>query len=362
MSGCLSLSLSVWLSLLLPLCMSVCLPLPLYMSVCLPLTLPLCMSGCLLCPLPGCFCTDHAPYLNYLGEMLSTMTGLLLSAFCLLVNDQRVQLGMYEDSFDDQYVGCLDKMEAQAPDILRKERQKNMEFDNAWKNASETWLGKKSFMKTLPKGFNDEHGIALFVYSNMDIPVYKQLNRAIREYGMAPQSFMYYSLHFYLTRALTLLRAGCDGKPWSTYRGANRILFEPPPEPQHHIRLSQFASSSTDIKQAEQFGNASFFNITTCFGAEIHNFSYFPAQKEVLIPVDEVFHVTKYIKEGNRYNLQSTNKRCSFYNCVYLGGTKREICTYNSAPITLTFSEAVTAPLLVGLGIAVSSITMFLNR
>ncbi|XP_063806942.1 ecto-ADP-ribosyltransferase 5-like isoform X2 [Pseudophryne corroboree] len=265
---------------------------------------------------------------------------------------------MYKDSLDDQYVGCLDQMEALAPGLLRKERQKDKELDNAWEEASETWLIKKSSMKTLPEGFKDEHGIALLVYTDMNIPVYKQLNQAVREYGVDPQSFMYHSLHFYLTRALTLLRVGCDGKPWSTYRGASRILFEPPPKPQHHIRLSQFASSSTDIGQAQQFGNASFFNITTCFGADIHNFSYFSHQKEVLIPVDEVFHVSKYIQEGNRFILQSTEKRCSFYNCAYLGGIKRPSCTYNAAPIPGRFSEAVTVPLLVGLGIAVSFMTL----
>ncbi|XP_068122626.1 ecto-ADP-ribosyltransferase 5-like isoform X2 [Hyperolius riggenbachi] len=287
------------------------------------------------------------------------MMPVLVSGFCLYlgllinkqVGGQRVQLGMYENSLDDQYVGCLEKMESLAPGLLKAERQVNVDLDSAWLHANETWLTRKSSIKVLPAGFTDEHGIALLVYTNMNISIYKQLNNAVREYGTDPKAFALHSLHFYLTRALTLLQTRCDGKPWHTYRGSSRIVFEPPPNPGDLIRLSQFASSSTDVKQAELFGTVSFFNITTCFGADIHNFSYFPSQKEVLIPVDEVFHIDKYVKEGNRFVLQSTNKRCSFYNCAYLGGSKRQNCTYNSAPGGLQIINAVTAPLLVGLSI-----------
>ncbi|XP_063806943.1 uncharacterized protein LOC134993401 isoform X3 [Pseudophryne corroboree] len=41
-----------------------------------------------------------------------------------------------------------------------------------------------------------------------------------------------------------------------------------------------------------------------------------------------------------------------------LHGIKRPSCTYNAAPIPGRFSEAVTVPLLVGLGIAVSFMTL----
>lgn len=236
----------------------------------------------------------------------------------------RVQLGIYQDSFDDQYVGCVDKMESLAPDILKEERHTNKKLDAAWLDASEAWPTRKTLIKSLPVGFQDEYGIALLVYSNMTLTVYKQLNRAVREYGTNPSSFAFHALHFYLTRALMLLRSECAEQPWITYRGTSRIVFEPPPNPGDPIRLSQFASSSTDFKEAQQFGNASFFNITTCFGADIQNFSYFPSQEEVLIPVDEVFHITSYIERGNKFVLQSSSRRCSFYNCAYLGGELKE--------------------------------------
>ncbi|XP_077307474.1 ecto-ADP-ribosyltransferase 5-like isoform X1 [Lithobates pipiens] len=288
------------------------------------------------------------------------MTVLLVSGFFLLLTytqvvSLQVQLGIYQDSFDDQYVGCVDKMESLAPDILKEERQTNKELDAAWLDASETWPTRKTLIKSLPAGFKDEYGIALLVYSNLTLTVYKQLNRAVREYGANPSSFAFHALHFYLTRALILLRCECAGQPWLTYRGSSRIVFEPPPNPGDPIRLSQFASSSTDIKEAQKFGNASFFNITTCFGADIQNFSYFPSQKEVLIPVDEVFHITRHIERGNKFVLQSSSRRCSFYNCAYLGGIKRQNCTYNSAPATLKNKNEVTAPLLVGFSIALTS-------
>ncbi|XP_040278599.1 ecto-ADP-ribosyltransferase 5-like [Bufo bufo] len=287
----------------------------------------------------------------------------LLFCFWLafLITDQvfclRAQLEMYEDSLDDQYIGCLDKMESIAPELMKKERELRPDLDVAWNTSSAAWNEKKSSVGHLPDGFKDEYGVALLLYTYMDLQLYKELNRAVREYGQHPNSFMFHSWHFYLTRALSLLRAGCDGNPWSTYRGTSTVQFEPPSDPQATIRLSQFSSSSADIKQAQQFGQASFFNITTCFGADIEKFSHYPSQKEVLIPVDEVFHVTKYIKEGNRLILQTTNRRCSFYNCAYLGGSKRRSCVYNSAPSTVKFYEAVTGPLLVAMCTAIFSVT-----
>ncbi|CAI9576558.1 unnamed protein product [Staurois parvus] len=289
------------------------------------------------------------------------MMALLVSGFFLLlltykqVVSLRVQLGIYQDSFDDQYVGCVDRMESLAPDILKEERQINKALDVAWLDASETWPIRKTLIKSLPAGFKEEYGIALLVYSNMTLPVYKQLNRAVREYGTNSSSFSFHSLHFYLTRALALLRDGCAGQPWLTYRGSSKIMFEPPSNLSDPVRLGQFTSSSTDIKEAQQFGNASFFNITTCFGAAIEKFSYFPSQKEVLIPVDEVFHVVRYIEKGNKFVLQSSSRRCSFYNCAYLGGIKRQHCTYNSAAATLKNSIEVTASLLVVFCIVLTS-------
>ncbi|KAM3936438.1 ecto-ADP-ribosyltransferase 5-like [Leptodactylus fuscus] len=267
----------------------------------------------------------------------------------------RVQLGMYEDSMDDQYVGCLDRMESIAPELLKKEREQMPQLDLAWNISSERWRHEKSSLGRLPDGFRDEYGTALLLYTYMDLPLYKELNNAVREYGRDPDSFKFHSWHFYLTRALSLLRAGCDGKPRTTYRGTRRIQFEPPSDPQAKIRLSQFSSSSADMEQALTFGNSSFFNITTCFGADIEDFSFYPSQKEVLIPVDEVFMVTKYIEEGNRLVLQTTSRRCSYYNCAYLGGIKRPSCVYNSAPAMVRFSEERTAPLLATLSITVMS-------
>ncbi|CAN2390241.1 NAD:arginine ADP-ribosyltransferase, partial [Pristimantis euphronides] len=257
---------------------------------------------------------------------------------------------MYEFSFDDQYVGCVDEMESVAPEILRREREQRPELDAAWRDSSAAWKQKKPQLGRLPEGFRDEYGTALLLYTYMDLPLYKDLNLAVREYGQRPDSFTFHSWHFYLTRALSLLRTGCDGKPRCTYRGTSRVHFEPPSDPQATIRLSQFSSSSADIKQAQQFGGASFFNITTCFGVDIEMFSHYPSQKEVLIPVDEVFHVTDYIKEGNRLVLQTTNSRCSYYNCAYLGGGRRPTCVYNSAPATV-------APLLVVMSITLISAT-----
>ncbi|XP_063813019.1 ecto-ADP-ribosyltransferase 5-like [Pseudophryne corroboree] len=257
---------------------------------------------------------------------------------------------MYEDSFDDQYVGCLNQMEALAPDLLRLERQNDKELDNAWEEASEVWQIVKSSMKTLPEGFKDEHGIALLVY----ITCKTNLVPAVQQYGFAPQSFRYHSLHFYITRAMTLLRAGCDGKPLTTYWGTNTIFFDPPSEPQQNVRLGQIHFTTTDFSLVLNFENVSIFNITTCFGVEVDNFAKIYSKKYVIIPVNEVFHVSRNTEKANNFILQSTEKRCSYYNCAYLGGSKSQICKYRAGPVNGKSSEVATEPLLVGLGIAVN--------
>ncbi|XP_063804826.1 ecto-ADP-ribosyltransferase 5-like, partial [Pseudophryne corroboree] len=258
------------------------------------------------------------------------MTCFQLAAWCLwvlyMVAAQFVQLGMYEDSFDDQYVGCLNQMEALAPDLLRLERQNDKELDNVWEEASEAWQIVKPSMKTLPEGFKDEYGTALLVH----ITGKTNLVPAVQQYGFAPQSFRYHSLQFYVTRAMILLRAGCDGKPLTTYWGTNGFFFDPPPEPQQNVRLGQIPFTATDFSVALHSGHHSFFNITTCFGVEADNFSNIFSNTIVIIPVNEVFNVSRNTEKGNNLILQSTEKRCSYYNCAYLGGRKSQICKYRA--------------------------------
>ncbi|XP_053871924.1 ecto-ADP-ribosyltransferase 5-like isoform X2 [Malaclemys terrapin pileata] len=241
----------------------------------------------------------------------------------------QVELSMMDDAFDDQYIECAEEMDGIAPELLKEEKFMPSVFSRVWENSEQKWeLVKKKI--PLPTGFKDEHGRAIIAYTDDDF--HSELNKAVRENGTSRvhymASFQFKAFHYYLTRALQLLRGRCDVMYKMTlYRGVS-VRF------QHtrsgHIRFGYFASSSFDIGIAKKFGNATLFTIHTCFGAEIRNFSHFQEEEEVLIPVHEIFNVARG-QGSNSFVLRSTNRTCSHFNCAYLGGEKDQSCVYNSA-------------------------------
>ncbi|XP_067424380.1 ecto-ADP-ribosyltransferase 5 isoform X2 [Emydura macquarii macquarii] len=246
-----------------------------------------------------------------------------------------VQLGMAPDSFDDQYASCTEEMETDfAPRLLEKENSRHPLLGAMWGNLSAVWETRKKGL-SLPTGFRDEHGIAILVYTDSSKPLYKQLNKAMREAGASRDNYMsnfhFKALHYYLTRALQLLRADCSQmSKTKLFRGVGSLRFEP--SGSGIFRFGQFTSSSLDLALAQSYGTATFFTLHSCFGVHIEAFSALPAEREVLIPGSEVFNVSSFAREGNRsvFILHSTNRTCSHYNCAYLGGEKSQECVYNT--------------------------------
>lgn len=253
------------------------------------------------------------------------------------------ELDMVPKSFDDQYIDCADTMEQRiiTDGLLQKELSIN-QFTQQWDRATKEWARKKNSgsLPLLPKGFKDEYGAALMAYTgDKGDGIYKKFNDAVREGGRSLEyykdNFHFKSFHFYLTRALQLLKSNCKTHPNDVYRGVT-VQFEPPKRSPKEIRFGHFTSTSLDKKVSEDFGTTSFFAIRTCFGVHIQSYSFYPDQKEVLIPLSEVFTVTKYTEQGRRFVLNSTQRACSSYNCAYLNGKKAKstfpYCIYNSAP------------------------------
>ncbi|XP_074917970.1 ecto-ADP-ribosyltransferase 5-like [Chelonoidis abingdonii] len=259
----------------------------------------------------------------------------------------QVELSMMDDAFDDQYIGCAEEMDGIAPELLEKEKSMSSVFSRVWENSREKWQSIKTEL-SLPKDFKDEHGRAIIAYTDNDF--HSELNAAVREAGTSRAqymaSFQFKAFHYYLTRALQLLRGSCDVMYKRTvYRGVS-VSF------QHtgsgHIRFGYFASSSFDIEVAERFGTATLFTIHTCSGVEIRNFSRFQEEEEVLIPVHEIFSVARG-QESNSFVLRSTNRTCSHFNCAYLGGKKTQTCIFNSATRRgLAFPSELSPSLLGG--------------
>uniref|UniRef100_F1MCE4 NAD(P)(+)--arginine ADP-ribosyltransferase n=1 Tax=Bos taurus TaxID=9913 RepID=F1MCE4_BOVIN len=247
-------------------------------------------------------------------------------------------LSLAPDTFDDDYVGCSEEMEEKAVLLLEKEMADHALLRESWETAQKAWEKKRPGL-TLPPGFRSQHGIAIIVYTSSSNALYWELNQAVRTGGGSWESYMkhfpFKALHFYLTRALQLLRGGggCSREPGQVvFRGVGTIRFEPK-SVGDSIRLGQFTSSSLDETVAHGFGNATFFSIRTCFGVPIQNLSVFPKEREVLIPPHEVFVVTDFFqnKTHNLVTLSSTNHICSHFNCAYLGEKKRKSC--ESVPI-----------------------------
>uniref|UniRef100_M3YG46 NAD(P)(+)--arginine ADP-ribosyltransferase n=1 Tax=Mustela putorius furo TaxID=9669 RepID=M3YG46_MUSPF len=265
-------------------------------------------------------------------------------------------LGLAPDTFDDAYVGCAEEMEEKAAPLLKEEMARHALLRESWEAAWEAWEHKRHRL-TLPPGFRAQHGIAIMVYTNSSNTLYWELNQVVRTGGSSREFYMrrfpFKALHFYLTRALQLLRGsgGCSKGPGEVvFRGVGTLHFEPR-RLGDSVRLGQFASSSLDEAVARRFGNATFFSLRTCFGAPIQALSVFPEEREVLIPPHEVFLVTRFSQDGAQslVTLWSYNQTCSHFNCAYLGGEKRPGCVsaqseYSSALSLSCFNTSPPTP------------------
>uniref|UniRef100_A0A8C3M8C9 NAD(P)(+)--arginine ADP-ribosyltransferase n=1 Tax=Geospiza parvula TaxID=87175 RepID=A0A8C3M8C9_GEOPR len=209
-----------------------------------------------------------------------------------------VPLDMAQNSFDDQYLNCGPAMTEALPGLNGSEFQENKEFSQAWVKAT---------------------AIALMAYTMPD--VHKQFNPAVREAGRSRQEyrdkFHFKTLHFLLTQALQKLRRP-DECP-DVFRGVRTVQFNVTPGDK--VRFGQFASSSLDRTVAQGYGTDTMFEVHTCHGADIHNFSFNESEKEVLIPPFETFEVTKVTREGKKVQIEfRSTGNSSKYNCEWLRG------------------------------------------
>ncbi|KAM9319719.1 T-cell ecto-ADP-ribosyltransferase 1-like [Gastrophryne carolinensis] len=244
---------------------------------------------------------------------------LLPETKCHLLN-----LDFMYDTFDDQYKGCEETLETEVmPKVLPVEKSRNPALGLAWNRAERRWNKLKPKLR-IPDGFRDEFGVAIMVYTTdwpKADPIYKDFNRNVSLAGQSREHYMlnfhYKALHFYITRALQLMKRN-SRRRHTTYRGTDTTF-----EVSHSVlRFGRFTSSSLNIEVAKAYHGGLFFQITTCFGVDIHKISAYPKEQEVLIPVAEKFRYVK--KEGKFYFLNSTCELCSHFNCAFLGDSLSE--------------------------------------
>ncbi|XP_074385325.1 erythroblast NAD(P)(+)--arginine ADP-ribosyltransferase-like isoform X2 [Zonotrichia albicollis] len=229
-----------------------------------------------------------------------------------------IMLDMSQDSFDDQYRECGPVMTEALSALNRSDFDQNPLFAQAWPEARAKWQSLGSPVSPLS---SPAQAIALMAYT-MD-ELYREFNAAVRTAGRSRQeyrhNFHFKTLHFLLTQALVTLRQAQNGQCHNVYRGKRTHRFKA--KPGDIIRFGQFSSASQSEKAAKDFGSATVFEVYTCHGAAIWNFSKYPNEKEVLIPPYETFEVIKVSQEGEKARIQlRSNGTFSKYNCEWLQG------------------------------------------
>ncbi|XP_027487635.1 erythroblast NAD(P)(+)--arginine ADP-ribosyltransferase-like [Corapipo altera] len=233
---------------------------------------------------------------------------------------REIELSMAPHSFDDQYLRCRIKMTKALRALNRTEFATNSDYADAWGKATIKWHSRKFVGSQLPR----EQAIALMAYS-MEEGLYLEFNKAVRSAGRSHQEYLhnfpFKVVHFLLTEALDNLRdEESHPRCLDVYRGIEGIRFLT--EPGRTIRFGQFASSSLLKNVSEHYGTDTFFEVHTCHGANIRNFSNYPNEEEVLIPPFETFNVTSVTRQGEKTNIQLRSHGVySKYNCAWLRGS-----------------------------------------
>ncbi|NWW16632.1 NRT2 ribosyltransferase, partial [Falcunculus frontatus] len=228
-----------------------------------------------------------------------------------------VSLDVALDSFDDQYRGCRDDMVNALPALNLSEFQQNPLFAQGWAEATAEWQKKGSPGSPL----SSPQAIALMAYTMDDL--HEEFDAAVREAGRSPQeyrdNFHFKTLHFLLTDALATLRGAQGPQCHCVLRGLDGSRFEA--QPGDTVRFGQFASTSRCRDTSRVFGMDTAFQLQTCHGADIREFSFDPGDKEVLIPPYETFVVTEVAGEGDKAQIQlRSTGTFSTYNCEWLRG------------------------------------------
>lgn len=176
---------------------------------------------------------------------------------------------------------------------LKQELSHSADFRTAWE------LGKKNVTCNWQSVLKKDHKIAMFVYTDPQTKVYVKFNNASRngKQNYKHGKYNWYSLNFLLTDAIRILKKR-QNRCYNTFRGTN-VAFTG--QAFTSVRFGSFTSSSIYRGRSEGFGNVSFFEIQTCEGAYIRNYSRTPYEEEVLIPPYEVFNVTQIKRNDHRF-------------------------------------------------------------
>lgn len=233
-------------------------------------------------------------------------------------------LDMADNAFDDEYQKCAGRMEVKyVPQLLKEEKASHQLLKDVWKSAETKWEARKTRI-VVPESFKDNHGIALMAYvseGQAQTPFYHMFSEAVKTAGLSRKDYVYdfqfKAFHFYLTKALQLLRRPCeDSYKTVVYSISQNVSFTF--GGLNQARFGHFVLAYSAKPQAANDQHI-LLTIHTCFGVAIEQFFDKESERIILIPLNEIFNVSQD-GASNNLILQSTNKTCSHYECAFLGG------------------------------------------
>ncbi|XP_036420402.1 ecto-ADP-ribosyltransferase 5-like [Colossoma macropomum] len=193
-----------------------------------------------------------------------------------------IEMGHYENSIDDAFVGCNKEMyEHVVITLLERELGLNKDFKTAWDEAKESLKKKDKLNPSLQE-------MALCAYTTKHI--YRDLNNKMREgKDHYTTDFGLISLHFLITDAIQARN------PQATCRTTYRRTTVPITIKGERVRFGAFTSSTCNPYSPKfmSYGKETCFVISTCHGAPISDLSVVPDEDEILIPPYEEFESEK---------------------------------------------------------------------
>ncbi|XP_056304741.1 GPI-linked NAD(P)(+)--arginine ADP-ribosyltransferase 1 [Danio aesculapii] len=247
-------------------------------------------------------------------------------------------LDMALKSVDDQYEGCINDMAHMVTTVYMKKETSDPKsnFTKAWED------GVRNAKKPTDANLKMNHSIAIHVYTGDR--VYSTFNKAVGsdKNRYKDKKYNWYSLHFWLTEAVQILRKNQGGCKTS-YRGT-KDTYSTKNVVGKEVRFGSFASSSFKQAEANRFGDKSCFEIYTCQGAHVEKYSVYPHEKEVLIPPYETFNVTavRTKKDDPKlwcdsvFTLRSL-RTISYVNCAAASSSGKPVAFFSVVSISALF-------------------------
>ncbi|KAF7223827.1 T-cell ecto-ADP-ribosyltransferase 2 isoform X2 [Nothobranchius furzeri] len=200
--------------------------------------------------------------------------------------------------------GCTSKLTVVTDEALRQKWEAcSANFSQAWKNLEQSWKRPPhSYLET-------QHSSALHLFTSV---ILQPVNRVIHPADRTPKqkhTFELFSLFSTLSEAIQIIKHNQVMCLNTIYRTETVLL---------HNVLDQLVRFDTFILGSDEpnvTGNVSCFEIYSCFGADVTQYSALNLKKQMLIPPYEVFMVTDIQNQTD--SCKVIYKLRSNMNCVY---------------------------------------------